>query len=485
MLTYGGVELLFPDAECELWKWLREHQNLDDTLEFCDPRLTELSPRRGLQNWYGVRKGIGQTIGTYPKAPPPRLNTLYWPTGASRWSRGFFLATGTAKNAIVAQAHSAGGNTALLLKMGDDSFNLETRMYLLPPRVVSNAVPTTEALWILPLVDVRYWWQELSVDDLEVTTSTTWSNLLATLGTKLGATISVPTAVTAAYLQPDPIEFTRRYSNAAAMLDAAALSVGKRVVRWIDGTVRAESAADAVTSNLNGDWQLICGGGVSDPPPSGAVPAKVVTTFRKWRDYALLDKGRVYVESIDAPDGNALFSGSEKIIHSTAFANCTDDDDSPSNTSDLNTLATAIADDHYDWLRKSHDYTFANIKPWKLTGFDDSVVWNFGYQGDSGKYQAQTRIQSLPPDFGFDLQLSQFSTMGLFEPVRLGKPDSDIAKGDSGTVSVWEGRAGSRTDSTINVTGWATGAAVTADKWVFLTWIENDWEVTPYECGGE
>jgi len=481
MLLYGGIELLFPDQDGELAKFLREHQHVDDTVEFAES-LNDVSPRRGLQSWYGVRKGIGQTIANYPKPPQPQLNTLYWPTGATRWARGFFLAGGAAKDRILAQAHKDGSSIPLKLKMGDEAgYFLETDLYLLPPRIVARPIPEPgkpdESLWILPLVDVRYWWRDRSTDDLEVTTSTTWASLFSTLGTKLGVTVSVPTAVDADYLQPDPIEFTRRYSNVAAMLDAAALSVGKRIIRRIDGTVRAESAAESLEAfqeNFGGNWRQVCGGGLDTA--AGSMPAQVVTTFRRWRDYAIIQKGKAHAETNNAPDGSVVVSGTKKQIHSTAYADFTASDSSPSNSSELAALATIIATDFYSWLARSHDYTFVGVKPWQPTGFDDAIVWTFGHQGPNGTYQAQTRIQSMPPDFGFDLQLSQFSNRGLFEPVMLVKPDADIGVDGTGTVSVWTGRAGAKVDSTINVTAHAEMGA-TAGEFAVMRWIEDDWEI--------
>ena len=140
MLTYGGVPLLLPDADGDLTRWLRQNQDLADMVEFGEPSLGQLSPRRGLLNWYGYRKGIGQTVANYADPPAPRLNTLYWPTGATRWARGYFLATETQKNRITKLAHRASGNSALWLKWGDSDHRrpLTARMYLLPPRVVAR-----------------------------------------------------------------------------------------------------------------------------------------------------------------------------------------------------------------------------------------------------------------------------------------------------------------------------------------------------------
>lgn len=493
MLTYGGVPLLIPDADSELMRWMRQNQDIADGVFFGEWSLGEISPRRGLLNWYGYRKGIGQTVANYPPAPPPRLNSLYWPTGATRWARGYFLATERQKNKITALAHSAGGNTPLLLEWGDLDVRsaLETRMYLLPPRPVSRPIApyrhVDETLWLLPLVDERYWWQFKSTDDLEITSSTTWANLFSTLGTKLGVTVNLGSAVPAAYLSPDPYEFTRRYENPAQMLDAAALSVGKRIARRIDGAVWADTdneAENILGQNVENAYKLMAGGFYAEE--HGYRPAQLVCTFRKWRHYALLQKGQVYTETITPEITTATVSGTKKVVHSTMHADYSSDTSPPANTSDLNALAQAISDDYYGWLRSRYDITFAGSQPWTMNGFDDSVTWDFGRQIDggpaSGARLVQTRVTSMPVDFGFDLQLSQKNTLTLLEPMVLGKIDSSISKNARGTVSVWSGRSGSKTDSGINIQACASSAALSdTSKFVACTWVDDDWEVACWE----
>lgn len=494
MLTYGGIPLLLPDADSDLQKWMRQNQDIADGVFHGDPSLATISPRRGLLNWYGYRKGIGQTVANYAAAPPPRLNSLYWPTGATRWARGYFLATETQKNKITALAHRANGNNALLLKWGDkDQRNpeLQARMYLLPPRPIARAndpyYHPDETLYLLPLVDERYWWQFRAVSDLEISSSTTWSNLFTTLGTALGVTISLPSAPDAGYLSPDPYEFTRRYENAAQMLDAAALSVGKRIIRRIDGTVRAETNAEAeiiIADNVLSHYQLLAGGFYH--LEAGFRPAQVITTFRKWRHYALLQKGQVYTVAKTPDIATALASGTEKVIHSTMHADYSSDSSPPANTSDLDALAQLISDDYYGWLRTRYDITYAGSYPWALNGFDDSVTWDFGRQIEGGPASgirlAQTRVQSMPVDFGFEHQLSQKSTLTLLEPMVLGKIDSSISKNARGTVSVWSGRSGSKSDSGINIEACASAAALTdTSKFVACTWVDDDWEVACWE----
>jgi hypothetical protein len=62
----------------------------------------------------------------------------------------------------------------------------------------------------------------------------------------------------------------------------------------------------------------------------------------------------------------------------------------------------------------------------------------------------------------------------------LGKADSGISKGSSGTVSIY-GTA-SETDITYNVTAYALGAEITAAKWVTVENINGIWYVGPWEC---
>jgi hypothetical protein len=300
----------------------------------------------------------------------------------------------------------------------------------------------------------------------------------------LGVAIALPTAVAAGYLSPDPYEFTRRYESAAQMLDAAALSVGKRIVRRRDGTVRAESHADAqaiVEENAVTPYQLLAGGFYHEE--QGYRPEKVVCTFRKWRHYALLQKGQVYTVEKSPSITTALVSGTKKVVHSTMHADYSSDSSPPANTSDLDALAQLISDDYYGWLRSRYDITYTGSQPWESNGFDDSILWEFGRQvDDDGSRLAQTRVQSMPVDFGFDSQLSQKNTLTLLEPMVLGKIDASISKGARGTVSVYEGRSGSKTDSGKNIEACASAAALTStSKLVACTWVDDDWEVACWE----
>ena len=127
--------------------------------------------------------------------------------------------------------------------MGDPgATQLLAQMSCLPPRPITCV--DDEKLYLLPLVDARYWWQFEHVDLSITAASTTWANVITSIGTGIGGTITVGT-VSADYFRPDPTELTRKYDNAALLLDAVAHTLGMRVVVTLAGAVSLQSFATA------------------------------------------------------------------------------------------------------------------------------------------------------------------------------------------------------------------------------------------------
>lgn len=68
-------------------------------------------------------------------------------------------------------------------------------------------------------------------------------------------------------------------------------------------------------------------------------------------------------------------------------------------------------------------------------------------------------------------------------PVYRGKTDSSHAKSATGTVSVWSGIAGSKTDSNANIENvYNPYAAVGSGKFVAVTWVDGGPELIAAEC---
>jgi hypothetical protein len=64
----------------------------------------------------------------------------------------------------------------------------------------------------------------------------------------------------------------------------------------------------------------------------------------------------------------------------------------------------------------------------------------------------------------------------------IGKPDSSISKGSTGTVSIWMGASGAEAATEYDITCSAKGAAVTGSKFVVVFFRNGVWYVGPWEC---
>jgi len=426
-ISYAGYDLLLDDPDGQIQAFIDDWHALDD-IRPCQDTMA----RRGnfATHTKGQKNGRGLPIPNYPAPPPVRLNSLYWPTGAARWATFFALCdaeTGAAIQEVYKAAAATAGSassTLPLLILDDGTTTLEVEMHLLSPRVVTVAPAEGEPrqLWILPLVDDRWFWQFQHVGDDEVN--------LTTIQSAIGRTISV-TAPAAAYVTPDWLELNRSNENAAVLIDALSHGFGQRFVRRLDATNHsltwAQSSATLVDENLT-DYQQIAGGQASHFYPGAAnpapVPATVRVTFRFWRDGIVLDNDfdhrasvfdtvapTEYSIDVDAADvlggtpSQGIIEGLTKVFHSTMYAMIgysASERSNPSNSTEMQDLAEQIATDFYASLDHQYDYTFAGIKSWKLTGYDDHL--EIRMDSASG---AVTRVMSCPLNFGSEVNLSQ------------------------------------------------------------------------------
>lgn len=67
----------------------------------------------------------------------------------------------------------------------------------------------------------------------------------------------------------------------------------------------------------------------------------------------------------------------------------------------------------------------------------------------------------------------------------IGKADADIAKGSTGTVSVWMGAQGAEAATEYDITCSALWAAITGSLWVAIAFRNGVWYVSPLECDSE
>lgn len=127
-----------------------------------------------------VNRGNNVLIHNYGQMPVPKINQIVVPTGATRWSYGLLLATTKIKDAAykLASKHNNKLNLHYSARRSDETddtvetkYELKLTVSLLPARSITpmehkEIDSNSSELWIIPIVDQRYWWQFLNTGGL-------------------------------------------------------------------------------------------------------------------------------------------------------------------------------------------------------------------------------------------------------------------------------------------------------------------------------
>lgn len=420
-INFAGVDLLLEDPEGAVRAWLDQHLSELYASIFCldntairEARFASIantgSPVTGTgssgfpaSDTATVRR-VGLPVGNYPRPPKPRINSLYWPTGAMRWAHGLFLISKGNLDAVLA---ACAGEQPEVFTLTSGLSGIEASLFALAPRPVSApGVAPNNRLWLLPLVDVRYFWQFYHVRQYA---PTTWASALSSIaGYTTNDNPDLGEAVPSAYGRPSAMEFVRDFENAALLVDAVALSVGRRLVggpiveefyKFKKYKTQSASAAKTVAAaNLSTGWDVVAGGDFSNEAATlGNAPGDVVVTYGN----AAGDRVGGYAE-YDKPSG--ANNGGSKVFHCSAAGNPSVPENGKYTTGFEQALTNQIGTDYYQWLELQYDITYAGIVPWQVSGFDDYVRWDVSVHGKGRRrrFQCQTRAVSMPPNFGFE-----------------------------------------------------------------------------------
>ena len=233
MLSYAGIPLVV-DVDPKLRAWVDAH--LHGSAVWAE--MPPWPPSRTLPT-AGPRRPI--------PSGPCSVNRLRWPHGATRFGYLLGIATDAQLARIRAEVYAGATNyRARPLVLADGVGRTVTAdMYLLPPRPLAQC-PGAAGLWLVPLADERWrWWRAAGTVSVTGGT-TTWPDLFAAIGAALGVTITADD-VPAAYLKPSAA-LGGSYQPLPVLLDAAAASVGMRVVRTLAGAVRVMSPTTALAT---------------------------------------------------------------------------------------------------------------------------------------------------------------------------------------------------------------------------------------------
>lgn len=228
MLTYGGIPLALPTDE--IHGWIAENISYRDLPIF----TYRAFPGKNLT-------GLTVPTGFFPMKAV-RLNRLYWYTGASRWGYGHFLCSRDQLQQIQTLAMGSDCSKMVPLPLAMDDSNggkIAPSLYLADQTALSG-IRGVNGMYMITLVDPRYYWWFVPTPDFGIGPTTTWDSLFAACQTKLGSSIARDT-IPASYLQPSPM-LNLKYETLPLVLDAIAANVGQRITLGInDGVIRSQS----------------------------------------------------------------------------------------------------------------------------------------------------------------------------------------------------------------------------------------------------
>lgn len=346
----------------------------------------------------------------------PKLFSLWWPSGASRFAYGYFLADDNQLAQIRPQAFASNRLNPLPFVMSDGVRSITTNLSMLAARPLASC--GAPSLWLLTLVDDRYFWGgQLGT----ATASGSWSSWFSSVMGQLATSTTADTVASAYGSGPTP-EFAFSNSDGMpAVLDAAAACVGQRIIRTLDGNLRSigvSGAATALTANQTltacdggeggwaggnpfapNQWPVVAGGFLNSNevivPASAsdenAMPGSVNVSFptqvngvANGLEFASLQT----LTSLHLPQfGSATGSPAVQQIRLLAPALITSNPSVPDNSTALVAMAKQAALDYYGWQgNQIPDLAFDHVAPWVPTGCEDAIEWG----------EKATRVQRPP-----------------------------------------------------------------------------------------
>jgi hypothetical protein len=257
--------------------------------------------------------------------------------------------------------------------LSTEMFALEARPVSLPYQYQFNEgseewewVETEEnTLWLLPIVDMRWFGQWVTISQGVVWD--TWKQGIELCIDRIG--VKGVDDVHPDYGVPNETLATGSdFANAPEIADTLAHTVGQRISRRIDGTIESVNVSTAQTTwdnNFAGDdndpyevWRRIAGGEYTNKHKSAAtLPEKIRVVF----------SGGAGVTKTTSEAGATQWGVTG--TYATLFP-------ASNGGSDQTAFALQAAKDYVEWQSRKADMVFAGVKAWRLTGFEDVVLWS-------------------------------------------------------------------------------------------------------------
>lgn len=433
----------------EMGKIISRHRSRSDLMTEAE----RLLPRRWLNEYVLAPVYPGRNLGAIaadwamsadPESDDLSVGSWYYPIGASRWGIFRGLMTSRMKTAVDEATNGFIDPATFVMQAAPtltgpqqgleaSSFRVSTSMFCLPPRPIGETAGNVDGLYLVTLVDERWFFQG-SPATLHPDKDSTWEDFANSVANQLGILLSFD-PIPSSYGRPETdSQLWANFEYGAVLLDAIALNVGRVVVRKLDGTYALEdpnSSAAIVTSNRGNARTVIrmaggdifgqgqgLPGGSNQNARNAVVPRSIWVTFPKYvtgndpvphylnsryqnqRPSSWYEESYGEVHAVNVPilSGGPLVSGLTGVnttttIHSTAKALCSGEVQAasgvlPLNSSGLNALAMQIAQDSYgQQVAASLDEAYPGTFAWEPEGVHD-VIWT--YSDLAG--EAKTRV---------------------------------------------------------------------------------------------
>jgi len=193
---------------------------------------------------------------------PVRINTFWWPWGASRFARAHFIAT-EAQLAVIrpnTYRNGAAKRDVLIFADGGEDSKIAAQMWMLPPLPLATAVAGS-GMYLITLVDDRYWWWGIPLS-IVIPETMAWTALYAKVAQAIGKPIAVDPIV-GAYGSANA-DYSSGYGPLPAVLDAIAFSVQQRIVIDYENNsimaMNVSTAASSVAAQLAVGYRPFAGG---------------------------------------------------------------------------------------------------------------------------------------------------------------------------------------------------------------------------------
>ena len=348
-----------------------------------------------------LRKDFDEWMPVFPYAPQPQraLNRLYWPTGASRWAMMDCIVDDEQRQEIQSKTNWESANPIapanLTVDVGNEGFTqdlISVNMYPIAFHPITANATASNPLWFMTLADQRYLWNLTTIEGPYTGDSIAWESLIHEIENEIGVMVDVDEDFDTRLLEAHQQAFQRFLPmSAGVLLDTIAASTARRLVVLPSGTVRMQSADEAIIqfdSNLTNLPRI-----VGQHQERVTRPSQFSLVLNKGKFHNRCPTWEVFQGTASPePTFDGEFQFRAFTLHDSDAAGYT-------NTSEIEDLADVLAEEYSNWGDRRANMTIPGISTWNITGFEDCLVYDCGVEHEPGVRNIHTRIISHSQNF--------------------------------------------------------------------------------------